>query len=248
VRASNPATNLLAVLLGVAFVVASLATPAVAVAAEPCAGDTPSAVRFYGLPERIPIGHDERFALEPDDPDWELAGGIHVTMQSGGEVFFDDTTNDPYADLWLRLDRGDTEATVTAAFEQWEYFNDVTCTKTIVRTVSGFVAPVRLICNRWDRRGENIAYRTRKPKRCSIWRSNWAHYQSASFIKARWRGWGKPRATARATLVYNMGYRARVRVRAYRLRLDCTRRFYVYTRVFIRGPDGQGVVRPDVCA
>jgi hypothetical protein len=55
-------------------------------------------------------------------------------------------------------------------------------------------------------------------------------------------------ASARATLTYNMGYRARVRVRAYRLRLDCSGEYRVYTRVHIAGPDGQGIVRPDTCA
>lgn len=237
-----------AVLLGLVFAGSLLAAPAGAAASEPCADGMPSAVRFAGLPERLPTAYKERFALDAGDIDWEVTGSIRVTMASGGEVFFDGTTYDPYAELWLRLDPGDTEATVTATFEQWDYISDVTCVKTVVRTVTGFVAPVRLVCNRWVRSRGNIAYRTQEPKRCSIWRSNWSHAQSASFIKARWRGWGKPQATARATLVYNMGYRASVRVRAYRLRLDCTGRFFVYTRVFVKGPDGQGVVRPDTCA
>jgi hypothetical protein len=236
---------LLGVALGVTL--SSLALPTGAAASDPCTDSVPSAIRFSGLPERVPIGYNERFALDTGDPDWDVVGPIRLTMQSGNDVFFDKSTDDPFAELWIRFDPGDTEATVTAAFEQWNYIDDATCIKTIVRTVDAFFAPVRLVCNRWTRHGTNIAYRTRGPRRCSIWRSNWAHYQSASFIKAHWHGWGKARATAHATLIYNMGYRARVRVRAYRLRLDCTRRFFVYTRIFIRGPGGQGVVRPDTC-
>ncbi len=102
-----------AVLLGLVFAVSLLAAPAGAAASEPCADGTPSAVRFAGLPERLPIGYKERFALDAGDFDWEVTGSIRVTMESGGEVFFEGTTDDPYAVLWLRLDPGDTEATVS---------------------------------------------------------------------------------------------------------------------------------------
>jgi hypothetical protein len=44
-----------------------------------------------------------------------------------------------------------------------------------------------------------------------------------------------------------MGYRAQVRVKAYRLRFDCSGDYLVYTRVHVDGPDGQGTVRPDAC-
>ena len=247
----RPRTGKSVVLLFVALAVLA-ANPGPAAAAEPCPLGTPSAERFQGLPARVAIGKAEHFSLDFDHDDWFVEGSIHVTMSSGGTVFFEKDTNDPLDDLWLQLDPGDVDATVTATFEQ-AYFGDdptkpTSCVQTISRTVAGFVAPVRLICNRWDRWGDNIAYLKRMPGRCSIWRENWAHYQSASFIKARWRSWGKPVARGRATLTYNMGYRARVRVKAYRPRFDCTGRYRVYTRVFIRGPDGKGTVRPDTCA
>ena len=143
-----------AVLLGLVFAGSLLAAPGGAAASEPCADGTPSAVRFAGLRERLPTAYKERFALDAGDIDWEVTGSIRVKMESGGEVFFDGTTYDPYAELWLRLDPGDTEATVTATFEQWDYISDVTCAKTVVRTVNGFVAPVRLICNRRTGAGE----------------------------------------------------------------------------------------------
>jgi hypothetical protein len=235
----------------VAAVTTALAVPETVLAAEPCPPGTPSAERFSGLPARLAIGKVESFSLDFGDVDWDVDGPIHVTMSSDGKVFSQDDTTDPLAEFWLRLDHGNKEATVTATFEQTGYdadFNPVSCVQTISRTVTGFVAPVRLTCNEWDRWGDNIAYLTKRPRRCSIWRENWSHAQSASFIKARWQSWGKPVARARATLVYNMGYRARVRVKAYRLRFDCTGRHRMYTRVFIKGPDGKGTVRPDTCA
>jgi hypothetical protein len=113
------------------------------------------------------------------------------------------------------------------------------------------LAPVRLLCNKFvGSRGRNVAYRTKRPRRCAVWRAHWAHYQALTFIKARWTGWGRSTARARVTLTGNSGFRARGRIKAYRLRQDCTGRFRVYTRVkLLRG----GVVkrplvfRPDTC-
>ena len=241
-------------LLAVLVIVAGapvLAVPATAAPSSPCAAGTPSALRISGLPDRVAVGRSEQFSLDFDDDDWYVEGDIDITMASGGTVFFHDITDDWLADLWLRLDPGDRDATVTVKFEQVTYPDDgeaaFYCAQTISRTVTAFTAPVRLICNRWTRLGDNIAYLTMHPRRCSIWRENWAHYQSASFIKARWQTWGKAVARAHATLTYNMGYRAPVRLKAYRLRFDCTGRYRVYTRVSIKGPDGHGVVRPDTC-
>ena len=231
----------------------SVASPGVATAVEPCPPGTPSAERFAGLPDRVAIGRRELFSLDFDHDDWYVEGDIAVTMTDEEEAtVFTDITADPLAEYWLRLDPGDTALTVTATFEQVTFADDdaapFSCLQTISRRVTGYTAPVRLICNRWTRDGANIPYRVMRPRRCSIWRAAWAHYQSASFVKARWRSWGRPVARGRATLTYNMGYRARVRVRAYRLRFDCTGRYRVYTRASIRGPDGHGVVRPDTCA
>jgi hypothetical protein len=92
--------------------------------------------------------------------------------------------------------------------------------------------PVRLLCNKFvGRRGRNVAYRTRAPRRCNVWRANWAHYRALTFIRGKWTRWGKPTARARVTITSNSGYRARARIKAYRLRRDCTRNYCVYTRV-----------------
>jgi glucose/arabinose dehydrogenase len=112
--------------------------------------------------------------------------------------------------------------------------------------------PVRLLCNKFiGRRGRNVAYRTRAPRRCAIWRANWAHYQALTFIKARWTGWGKPTARARVTITADSGYRERARIKAYRLRPDCTGDDRVYTRVALL-PSGKRrtavVFKPDTCA
>jgi hypothetical protein len=225
--------------VGFAVAMAAWGHPASAAAADACPPGTPSAERFSGLPAQVAIGRTETFSLDFNADDWFVEGNIRVTMATADGVFFDDNTDDPLAEFWLHLDPGDTAVTVTATFEQITYgegdVNSFTCLQTITRTVTGFRAPVRLFCNRWESSGENVPYTTMRPRHCSIWREHWAHYQSASFVKARWRSWGKPVARARATLTYNMGYRARVRVKAYRLRFDCTGRFRVYTRVAIVG-------------
>lgn len=104
--------------------------------------------------------------------------------------------------------------------------------------------PVRLICNRWDRAGGNISYFAASPKRCAIWRASWAHYQSLTFIKGRWRNWGKSTAYATVTVTYNMGYRHRFRIKAYRLRADCSGTYRIYTRVRL----GRSTWKPDTCA
>lgn len=103
---------------------------------------------------------------------------------------------------------------------------------------------VRLICNTFLSDG-NRAYFARAPRKCDVWRSNWAHYQSLSMRQTRWYHWGGPVAIAHTTVIYNMGYRHRFRVRAYRPRLDCTSKQLVYTRVRIVGH--RHVYKPDTC-
>jgi hypothetical protein len=113
------------------------------------------------------------------------------------------------------------------------------------------VRPVRLLCNKFmGRHGRNVAYRTNRPRRCAVWRANWAHFQALTFAKASWTDWGNSTARARVTLMGNSGYRARGRIIAYRLRHDCTGRFRVYTRVKLLrgGPVRRAVTfRPDTC-
>jgi hypothetical protein len=110
---------------------------------------------------------------------------------------------------------------------------------------SAQAAGVRLICNRFDPSGENIAYATRKPRRCDIWRANWGHYQSLQFRKATWRRWGTRVAVARVTVIYSMGYHERFRLKAYGRRRDCTGERFVYTRVKVSGRPH--VWRPNTC-
>jgi hypothetical protein len=112
--------------------------------------------------------------------------------------------------------------------------------------------PVRLLCNKFvGRRGRNVAYRTTSPRRCAVWRADWAHYQALTFVKAHWSAWGSSTARARVTLTGNSGYRAPGRIKAYRLHSDCTGRYRVYTRVRLAsGGDVKRTVvfKPDTCA
>jgi hypothetical protein len=93
--------------------VATFATLAVAPAAEaqqpsapPCAEGSPSALQFEGLPSRIPFGREETFSLDYADYDWDVVSAIEITMRSGSDEFFHDTTSDEFADLYLELDLG----------------------------------------------------------------------------------------------------------------------------------------------
>jgi hypothetical protein len=110
--------------------------------------------------------------------------------------------------------------------------------------------PVRLICNKLvGRRGRNVAYHTRAPRRCDVWRTGWADSQGLTFIKASWTAWGTGTARARVTITAH-GFRARARLKAYRLRRDCTGDYRVYTRVALlpKGKRRRAVVlRPDTC-
>jgi hypothetical protein len=119
-------------------------------------------------------------------------------------------------------------------------------------TVGDDPLPVRLLCNKFsDRRGRNVAYNTKAPRRCAVWRANWAHYQALTFIQAKWTGWGQPTARARVTITGNSGYRERARIKAYRLRRDCAGDYRVYTRIALL-PSGKRkralVFKPDTCA
>jgi acid phosphatase type 7 len=110
--------------------------------------------------------------------------------------------------------------------------------------------PVRLICNKLvGRRGRNVAYHTRAPRRCEVWRTGWADSQGLTFSSARWTGWGTGTARARVTMTAH-GFRARARIKAYRLRRDCTGDYRVYTRVALL-PSGKRrravVLKPDTC-
>jgi peptidoglycan/xylan/chitin deacetylase (PgdA/CDA1 family) len=120
-------------------------------------------------------------------------------------------------------------------------------------TASGS-APMRprLLCNSFYVANESVksdddvatlVIPKEKPRRCTIWREGWKHYQSLTFKNATWRGWGTSRATARATVTH-MGSRQRVKVLLYRTYPDCNGD-PIYTRVRIN--ISKHVWRTDTC-
>jgi hypothetical protein len=86
-----------------------------------------------------------------------------------------------------------------------------------------------------------------KPSQCSIRRDARARSQVAGLTKVTWRGWGKPEASARATLVLATGERRAVTVRAYGVRPDCTGTYRVYTRVQVTLGGRKTTYRPATC-
>jgi hypothetical protein len=123
----------------------------------------------------------------------------------------------------------------------------------VVQPKTNESSPVRLLCDRFvGRRGRNIAYRTRAPRRCAVWRANWAHYRALTFITATWRDWGTPSARARVTITGNSGLsraRAHQGVPAPPRTAQAITRL---TRVSRSSPSGKRkraiVFKPDNCA
>lgn len=66
-----------------------------------------------------------------------------------------------------------------------------------------------------------------KPRNCTL--GGQYGYQQANIRKIRWRSWGGRSAYGRGTLVENMGFRARVRFKLYRLD-RWEEDFYIYRR------------------
>jgi hypothetical protein len=231
-----------------AFAVTLIAAPtAPAQEAQPpaCTPDTPSALRFVGLPSKIPFGREQEFSLDSDGDAWDLTGAISVTMRSGTRTLYEDTTTDELEDLYLRLDLGDEAVTVTASFEQTEGFADdpVPCVRTVTAHTGGY-RHFGLI----DRCDEP-SYRPRSI-RIACGDGNFG------LTGLSWRGWNHAVATARGKAYANdcvpycaagRFHRYPVRVRAYRLR-TMGEGDYAYTRLRISfpGPRPAGAPRVQV--
>ena len=198
----------------------------------PCADGTPSALRIVGLPTRIPLGREEIFRLDYGDADWEVTGAITITMRSGGSTFYEDTTRDELADLYVRLDLGDAPAHITARFAQRDIESDSerTCEQSVTATTRGF-RHFGIIdrCDEPSYRPRNIIIA------CGD--------GNFGLTNARWRRWNRAVATARATAYANdcVPYcavgrfrRYPVRLRAYRLRRMAGT--YAYTRLRVSYP------------
>jgi len=188
-----------------AIAMASCATGTAAAAQDvhtpPCAPDTPSALRFDGLPSRAAFGHEQAFALDHDDDDWEVEDAVSLTMRTGNRTFFTDTTADEFADYYLRLDLGDGPATVSARYVQRsereiydpaiEDYTTVTttCEQTVSRNVAGFRRFNLANC-------DQLRYR---PRRLIIACGD-GNFQLRSM---RWRSWNGARARGSATALLN---------------------------------------------
>ena len=164
-------------------------------------------------------------------------------MQSGNRTFYEDTTTDEFAELYLSLDLQDAPATVTASFEQTNSLADepVPCVRTITANTSGF-------------RHFGLIDRCDAPS-----------YRPRSIIIAcgdgnfgltalRWRGWNDAVATARGEAYANdclpscaggRLHRYPVRLRAYRARTMGGDGF-AYTRLRISFPGARPAGAPRV--
>ena len=163
------------------------------VAPAPSCGDkTPSALRFVGLPSRIPFGRDEVFSLDYDNDAWNVEGRIDITMRSGDNTFFHDATDDELADLYVELDLRDKPATITATFAQSQdaELSPVTCVRTITTRTRGYRHFGAI--NRCDPPG----YRPR-----SIMIACGAG--NFGLTRLQWRGWNRAVARARGQAYAN---------------------------------------------
>lgn len=122
---------------------AAAAWPASAQAQDPelpgCEGATAPALRFAGLPSRVPFGRAERFGVEDSYRTSSTAvGGITVEMVGGdGDVFFEGLLRGRGSRLlWIQLDLEDPPARVYATFVE-EAPDLSRCVREISRLVRG---------------------------------------------------------------------------------------------------------------
>jgi hypothetical protein len=232
----------LAIVMSLALAV-TIPTTAAAQAPPPaCAAGTPAALRFAGLPSRIPFGRNQLFSLDYDDYNWDVESAITVSMSRNGQTVFTRTTNDELAELHLRLDLGDKPTAVTATFQQSDSTVDGSaCIRTIAATARGY-RHFGIIdrCDAPSYRPRSIIIA------CGDGNFGLAHL--------RWRGWNRAVATARGKAYANdcvpycaagKFHQFRVRLRAYRPR-RVGAGGYAYTRLRISYPGARPPGAPGV--
>lgn len=92
------------------------------------------------MPARVVWGHEYVFGFDGDD--LGVNSSIHVEMASpaGSKPFFTGNVGDLSQRLFIRLDRGDPPAQVTATYEEEEAsdsLDDTFCSRTLVASVRG---------------------------------------------------------------------------------------------------------------
>jgi hypothetical protein len=82
-----------------------------------------------------------------------------------------------------------------------------------------------------------------RPKQCEI-----AVEAPVKLSAMAWSEWGKPYAKSRASITLDDGTRTRGTVAAYRRRLDCTGKLWVYTRLRVNAPQFTGRLPVGACS
>ena len=160
--------------------------------AATCAADTASAARIAGLPHRIESGPREIFSVIRDAPDFAVTSPLHVTMRSGGHVFFSGDAPDLPARLFVQLDARDRRALITVRFEQIARDPDPEerpCSMTLRQVVRG---------HRHFRIASCGSRRTRP--RSLVIACGDANFR---LVHLRWRHWNRRRARATGAVLYN---------------------------------------------
>jgi hypothetical protein len=193
-------------------------------------------VTFDDLPTSIELGPSHEFGFQQEDNDWVVDDRIDVRMEAGGASFFDGTVDD-FDTLFVRLDRGDGSARVTADWSQHDLLagEASACHYTITQRVRGY-RDFRMI--------GRCAAPVRRPRVVIIACGDGNSY----FARLRWRGWNRnvARATGRAYANTCDPYCAAgtfvdypIRVRAWRLRRLGDDDHYAYMRLRVRFPAGR---------
>lgn len=225
--------RLLALLLAATVLLLAGAAPASAQEPVGCGGPQ-SVIRIEGLKGAIPYGDPEKFTLSWDNAPGSSASNAHIkiTDTGSGEVFFSRRLEqDEEGPFFVRLDLGERAADVTVTSTETDA-SGASCEQSFTQRVIGlrrFELPTRC------REG---SYR---PRKFLI-----ACGDGGVFVdKIRWRVWNRPVATGTGTLHVNTCQpncaegrfrKARVRLRAYRLRRCEADNAYRYTRVRITLP------------
>jgi hypothetical protein len=211
---------------------ATLAAPATTWAQAPLPACAEHVIHMDDLPNDLTETVKYNFTVSSDDDN-----DVNVTMAAQGQAPFASGTirwfsfGEPNA--WIQADPGDPPVVVTATTTGTQSDSYEDCLDTVTRVLTHHAPQVSLLCSDYDGDG-NYPHAERSPRTCTLGQQNWRIHADGFMGLGKinhWRGWGTNKATARATWYENMGLRAQVNLRLYRLRLAGDELIYTRAKV-----------------
>jgi hypothetical protein len=197
-----------------------IAVPAIASGQSPLPACTEHVIHIDDLPEVLTESVRYEFTVSSDD---ELDDDVNVTMAVQGQDPYWSGTVDPLgydASLWIEVDPGDPPLVVTATATSVDPDTYEDCQDTVTQVVTHHPPRVSVLCSDYDGYGNHPLAKF-SPRTCVLGQQNWRYHAQGFMSLGKingWQGWGTSSATARATWYENMGLKAKVHLRLYRLR------------------------------